>query len=49
MKPNPACPQCSGVGVMMGVLGMLRWFRCRNCGFEFSRKIRKRTIKARKA
>jgi len=33
---NPACPRCGGPGVPMGTLGKLEWFRCRNCGWDFS-------------
>jgi len=28
---------CGGLGVLMGVLGRLVWYRCRDCGWEFSR------------
>jgi hypothetical protein len=47
MRPNPKCPSCSGPGVMLGVLGYLRWFSCRDCGLEFSRKIRRRPKRAK--
>jgi len=38
---NPACPQCGGPGVFIGRLGSQSrfygdWFRCRNCGWDFS-------------
>jgi transposase-like protein len=34
------CPMCNASPVgMMGTLGNLRWFRCRCCGAEFSRKV----------
>lgn len=33
------CPLCDGVGVGMGQLGNLFWYRCQNCGTEFSIKI----------
>jgi hypothetical protein len=33
----PACPVCpSGEGVLLGTLGPLAWFRCRDCGIEFN-------------
>jgi ribosomal protein L37AE/L43A len=32
----PHCPFCGGVGVFMGELGSLEWWRCRACGMEFS-------------
>lgn len=33
---HAACPVCGGVGVMLGFMGKLIWFRCRYCGWEFS-------------
>lgn len=30
------CPICNGNGVPLGQLGKLFWFRCRQCGMEFS-------------
>jgi hypothetical protein len=36
--PNPVCPMCGGVGVALGALGILHWFRCRQCGADFSLK-----------
>lgn len=41
------CKLCGGIGVLLGRLGFLRWFRCRNCGMEFNRKIRRRTRNVR--
>ena len=36
---SPAhCPVCAGDGVPLGTLGRLRWFRCRDCGMNFSRQ-----------
>jgi hypothetical protein len=32
------CPVCPGYGFLMGILGQLKWFRCRSCGFEFNHK-----------
>ena len=31
----PACPLCTGPGVLLGRLGTLDHFRCRNCGCTF--------------
>jgi hypothetical protein len=28
---------CIGPGVLLGSLGLRRWYRCRNCGAEFSK------------
>lgn len=33
------CPLCEGVGTEMGVLGNLAWYRCQDCGAEFSIKV----------
>jgi len=33
---NPTCPKCGGPGALLGQLGNLWWFRCRDCGWEFS-------------
>lgn len=43
-RDNPAanCVTCGGGLVPMGQLGNLKWFRCRNCGMEQSRKVRTR-------
>lgn len=32
----PDCPICSGPGALMGSLGRREYFRCENCGMEFS-------------
>lgn len=29
------CPMCPGVGHFMGQLGRTRWYRCRDCGWEY--------------
>ena len=34
----PCCPACPGSGMLLGCLGRLRWFRCRNCGIDFQRR-----------
>ena len=33
-----ACPLCPGLGVLLGALGRLVWWRCRDCGIDFSTK-----------
>ncbi len=38
----PACPLCSGEGSLLGTLGLRTWFRCRQCGMDFSRTRRPR-------
>ena len=30
------CPICEGTGEYIGTLGNLDWYRCRNCGMEWS-------------
>ena len=32
----PACPMCDGEPVAMGQLGQLYWYRCRDCGAQYS-------------
>ena len=44
---STACPACSGPGVELGTLGRLRWYRCRNCGMEFSTRFRRRSKRGR--
>ncbi len=34
---QPRCSLCPGLGVLLGQLGQLRWFRCRACGMDFNR------------
>lgn len=36
----PACPVCPGRGMPLGQLGRLRWYCCRDCGIDFSRKVK---------
>lgn len=38
----PRCPVCPGSGLLLGSLGRLRWFRCRDCGIDFHRSRRPR-------
>ena len=35
----PDCPACGAesAGSVLGTLGRLDWFRCRDCGIDFSR------------
>jgi len=42
MPRPPACPMCSGEGALLGPMGSLNWFRCRHCGWDFSRPRRQR-------
>jgi len=38
MEWNPVfaeCPVCNGESVCLGELGVMVWYRCRNCGHEF--------------
>lgn len=37
---TPSCPFCGGPGVLLGVLGLLRWLRCRYCGMDFNKRRR---------
>lgn len=37
MSTVAGCPACTGLGVPLGNLGRLRWYRCRACGIDFSR------------
>lgn len=43
----PSCPICGGPGVLLGALGLLRWFRCRACGTDFKRQMRRRYVAGR--
>ena len=31
------CPCCSGPGVLLGSLGLMKHFRCRDCGWTFGK------------
>jgi hypothetical protein len=35
------CRLCGGALALLGDLGSLRWLRCRNCGMDFCRKLRR--------
>jgi predicted nucleic acid-binding Zn ribbon protein len=37
-KKMHGCPACGGIGMLLGQLGRLFWFRCRQCGIDFSSK-----------
>lgn len=39
---SPACPICEAPGFQLGHMGSLRWYRCRNCGMDFSRSSHRR-------
>jgi len=30
------CPVCDGPGIFLGALGKMQYFRCRDCGMDFS-------------
>lgn len=48
-KKNPArCPRCSGSGFLLGSLGCLRWFRCRDCGTVYHSQIRSKCPRNRR-
>jgi len=32
----PTCPMCGGFGCLLGRLGDTDWFRCRQCGMEYT-------------
>lgn len=32
---EPGCNVCDGPLMLLGSLGKLDWFRCRDCGMEF--------------
>jgi len=36
------CKLCGGELMLLGVLGLLKWLRCRHCGMQFSRKIKRK-------
>lgn len=39
------CPLCSGPLMLLGTLGLLRWFRCRNCGMDCNKKVKRKVCK----
>ena len=43
------CPLCgsetSKAESLLGALGRLMWFRCRHCGGQWSKKVRKSVLK----
>jgi rubredoxin len=32
------CPMCQGDGAELGSLGKLKWYRCVDCGWEFTQE-----------
>jgi ribosomal protein L37E len=38
-QQGPTCPMCDGPGEYLGSLGSKEWFRCRNCGMDFSNTV----------
>lgn len=42
-----ACPACGGDLHLLGCLGYLAHYRCRNCGIQTNRKIRVRKVKTK--
>lgn len=44
MKTCPWCGHPEG-GQILGVLGLLTWFRCRYCGGQFSKTVKRRASK----
>ena len=32
----PVCSMCDGPGILLGTMGTKTWYRCRNCGWEWS-------------
>jgi tRNA(Ile2) C34 agmatinyltransferase TiaS len=38
----PNCPQCDGDGTFLGTLGNNDQFRCRHCGWDYSRPVSQR-------
>lgn len=39
------CQLCTGPCYQLGSLGQLKWFVCRNCGMQFSRKARAKKVR----
>lgn len=37
-----ACPACGGIGVKLGALGRLIWYRCRQCGIDYSKESKRK-------
>lgn len=35
-KEEMPCPACGGIGLIMGYLCNLAWYRCQNCGMQFN-------------
>jgi hypothetical protein len=43
---NAKCKLCGGWLMLLGVLGSLRHYRCRNCGMMFARRCGRRSARA---
>lgn len=41
------CKICGGELGVLGILGLFCWYQCRNCGMQFSRKLRRRKPKVK--
>lgn len=41
----PSCPLCDGVGLYLGQLGLLIYFKCQQCGIEFHYNTERNTTK----
>jgi len=39
---RPYCLLCPGQGDFLGALGRARWYRCRDCGYLFTKLARRR-------
>jgi hypothetical protein len=42
------CPCCSGPGVLLGSLGLMKHFRCRDCGWTYGKMSKPRKPKVPK-
>lgn len=42
------CGLCGGLLVFLGLLGDLAWYRCRDCGLEYSHRVNRPKIKEEK-
>lgn len=40
------CSLCGGTLILLGQLGRLAWYRCRACGMEFSRELKREKARA---
>lgn len=35
VQEQPECPFCGSLALVLGPLGRVVWYRCRDCGIEF--------------